>query len=95
MLATKDASREWALRTVAAIEEDQFREDGAPVPLDETSYYMGKLSDEALERLSRFLTDLSRRAPLGTPAWSATRTVIESLVSDISREMTKREKPDA
>lgn len=87
----EQAATEFALRTVAAIEADQFRDDGGPLPLDETSYYMGRLSDDALERLSRFLQDLTRRAPLAGPGWAAHRAVLESLVSDIARESARRE----
>jgi len=89
----RETAAEFAQRTVQAVEADQFRDGGDPVPLDETAYIMGRLSDEALLRMQRFLDDLSRRTPLTTPTWAAHRTVLESLSSDIGRELVKREEP--
>jgi hypothetical protein len=83
----------FARTTLASIGEDQFRDDAPsdnPAHLSETEWAIDRLSDEGLERLSTFLLDLTRRAPLSGPVFSAQRIVIESLDSDVRREIDRR-----
>jgi hypothetical protein len=84
--------RDFAARAIAALDQDAYRETaGDPVPLAETSWALSRLTPEAMNQLSTFLTDLSRRSPLAGPAWSAHRIVIEALEADIRRELAKYE----
>lgn len=59
--------------------------DPVPVPLDELAWTLSKMSPEALDRLCTFLSDLTKRSPLRTPAWDTHRIAIEALAADISR----------
>lgn len=75
-------------RLLAELSADDYREgEPVPVPLDELAWSLSKMSPDGLDRLATFLLDLTKRSPLRTPAWDATRTAIESLVADISRTL--------
>lgn len=83
---------EFAVRAVDAIERDQWLDDpGEPVPLEETSYYVGRLTVDALRRVATFHEALLNRAAMQTPSFSAHRALMESFVSDLHREIAKRE----
>lgn len=81
---------DFTTQAIAALERDAYRDSASdPVPVDETSWALGLLTPEALEQLSVFLLDLSRRSPLSGPGWAAHRSVIEALESDIRRRLAR------
>lgn len=73
-------------RLLSELNAEDYR-DGDPVviPLDELSWALSRMSPEGLDRLATFLLDLTKRAPLRTPVWDATRIAIEALVADITK----------
>lgn len=83
----------WARDAIGAIAERAVRTDASPTSptLDETSWAVGRLSDEGIERLSTFLHDLTRRAPFTSTIWDAHRLVLEALDGDLRRELEKRQ----
>lgn len=85
--------RSWVSRTLSAIEQGSFRQEplARPVPFDETSWAVGGVSDEALERVVVFLDSLTRRAPMSGPGWTAHTHIIEAFTSDLRREIERRE----
>lgn len=84
---------EFAVRAVDAIERDQWLDaprDGK-VALDETEYYIQRLTVDALRRVATFYEALLHRAAMQTPSFSGHRALMESFVSDLHREIAKRE----
>lgn len=89
---TTGRDKDFARRTLDAIGRDLYREDAAqhePI-MAETSWVVGRLSEEGIERLATFLSDLTRRAPLPGLAWTAHREVLEALEGDLRREIEAR-----
>lgn len=85
--------RGFASRTLSAIAEGAIRDE---VPthepaLAETRWAVGRLSDESVERLEVFILDLTRRAPMSSPLWTAHRMVLEGLAADLKRETEARD----
>jgi hypothetical protein len=90
--------RSFPIRAISAIEKAGFLDEPITrkVEFDETSWAVGTVTDEALERVSYFLDTITRRAPMAQgPGWAAHRQVIEAFVSDLRRELTRREVKDA
>lgn len=78
--------------TIASIEQSMYSEEppSRAVELIQAGGTISTLSEYGLERLLTFLEDLTRRAPLTGPMWSAHREVIEALASDVARELEAR-----
>lgn len=90
----KEARVAWIEGAIRAIGDAAFRDamtDHVP-GLDETTWVVRTLTDDAIDRVATFLEDLSKRAPLATgAAWDGHRVLLEAIAADLRREHVRRE----
>lgn len=80
------SDRDAVPRLLSEVAAGDYRDgEPVPVPLEELGWALARMSPEGLDRFSTFLLDLTRRAPLRSPAWEAIREAVEALDGDIRR----------